>query len=55
MHPSRLSRRAFLVASLRTAMEYWLNAGADSDLPTVVDDALRLSVDVPVRRRSRPR
>jgi AcrR family transcriptional regulator len=46
---------ANVVASLRTAMEYWLNAGADSDLPTVVDEALRLSVSVPARRGSRAR
>jgi AcrR family transcriptional regulator len=46
---------ANVVASLRTAMEYWLNAGADSDLPTVVDEALRLSVAVPARRRARAR
>jgi AcrR family transcriptional regulator len=44
---------ANVVASLRTAMEYWLNAGADSDLPSVVDEALRLSVAVPARRGSR--
>jgi AcrR family transcriptional regulator len=46
---------ANVVASLRTAMEYWLNAGADSDLPTVVDEALRLSVAVPARRGARAR
>jgi AcrR family transcriptional regulator len=41
---------ANVVASLRTAMEFWLNAGADADLPSVVDEALRLSVTVPTRR-----
>jgi len=46
---------ANVVASLRTAMEYWLNAGGDSDLPTVVDEALRLAVAVPARRGSRRR
>jgi MftR C-terminal domain len=46
---------ANVVASLRTAMDYWLSAGADSDLPTVVDEALRLSVAVPTRRGSRAR
>jgi AcrR family transcriptional regulator len=46
---------ANVVASLRTAMDYWLNAGADSDLPAVVDEALRLSVAVPARRTARTR
>ena len=52
---SHLVRAAKVVAALRTAMEYWLNAGADSDLPTVVDDALRVPAAVPPQRGSRGR
>jgi AcrR family transcriptional regulator len=52
---SHLVRAAKVVAALRTAMQYWLNAGADSDLPTVVDDALRVPAAVPPQRGSRGR
>jgi AcrR family transcriptional regulator len=52
---SHLVQAAKVVAALRTAMEYWLNAGADSDLPTVVDDALRVPAAVPPQRGSRGR
>jgi AcrR family transcriptional regulator len=48
-------RAAKVVAALRTAMEYWLANGADTDLPSVVDEALRVPAAVPARRRPRPR
>src|SRR5262249_6577113 len=40
---------AKVVAALRMAMEYWLANGADTDLPSVVDDALRVPAAVPAR------
>ena len=46
-------RAAKVVAALRTAMEYWLAHGADTDLPSVVDEALRVPAAVPGRRGSR--
>jgi AcrR family transcriptional regulator len=46
-------RAAKVVAALRTAMEYWLSHGADTDLPSVVDEALRVPAAVPARRGSR--
>jgi AcrR family transcriptional regulator len=48
-------RAAKVVASLRTAMEYWLANGADTDLPSVVDEALRVPAAVPARRSARNR
>jgi AcrR family transcriptional regulator len=48
-------RAAKVVAALRTAMEYWLAHGADTDLPSVVDEALRVPAAVPARRGSRRR
>jgi hypothetical protein len=36
-------------------MEYWLANGADTDLPSVVDDALRVPAAVPARRGARNR
>jgi AcrR family transcriptional regulator len=35
---------ATVVASLRTAMDYWVTEDAATDLPTVVDAALRVTV-----------
>ena len=35
---------ATVVASLRTAMEYWVTDAAGTDLPTVVDAALRVTI-----------
>ena len=58
VNPPELShcvRAAKVVAALRTAMEYWLAHGADTNLPSVVDDALRVPAAVPARRRSRNR
>jgi AcrR family transcriptional regulator len=51
---SHYVRAAKVVASLRTAMEYWLANGADTELPSIVDEALRVPA-VPTRRRSRSR
>ena len=48
-------RAAKVVAALRTAMEYWLANGADTELPSIVDDALRVPAAVPARRGSRTR
>jgi len=48
-------RAAKVVAALRTAMEYWLANGADTDLPSVVDEALRVPAAVPSRRTPRTR
>ena len=48
-------RAAKVLAALRTAMEYWLANGADTDLPTVVDEALRVPATAPPRRGSRAR
>ena len=48
-------RAAKVVAALRTAMEYWLANGADTELPSIVDDALRVPAAVPARRSSRTR
>lgn len=42
-----------VVAALRTAVDYWLNHGAETDLPAVVDDALQVTIIAPLRTRSR--
>ncbi len=36
---------AAVMASLRTAIDFWLTHGAESDLATLVDDSLRLLAD----------